>query len=56
MWFLCQHPEVERKLAAEVAAVMGSSSQPSYQQLSEMRYLNAVLKVGCCCWYHHLRG
>ncbi|WIA29722.1 hypothetical protein OEZ86_012202 [Tetradesmus obliquus] len=44
MWYLCQHPEVERRLAAEVAAVLGSSSQPSYQQLSEMRYLNAVLK------------
>ncbi|WIA09641.1 hypothetical protein OEZ85_009029 [Tetradesmus obliquus] len=44
MWYLCQHPQVERRLAAEVAAVLGSSSQPSYQQLSEMRYLNAVLK------------
>jgi hypothetical protein len=45
MWYLCQHPDVERKLAAEVAAVMGTNGQPSYQQLSEMRYLNAVLKA-----------
>jgi hypothetical protein len=45
MWYLCQHPEVEAKLAAEVAAVMGTNGQPSYQQLSEMRYLNAVLKA-----------
>jgi hypothetical protein len=48
MWYLCQHPQVERKLAAEVAAVLGADSQPSIQQLSEMRYLNAVLKVRLC--------
>jgi len=39
------HPEVEAKLVEEVLCVMGPDTQPSYQQLSEMRYLNAVLKV-----------
>ena len=39
------HPEVEAKLVEEVLRVMGPDTQPSYQQLSEMRYLNAVLKV-----------
>jgi hypothetical protein len=39
------HPEVESKLVAEVLRIMGPDTQPSYQQLSEMRYLNAVLKV-----------
>lgn len=48
MWFLTQHPEVEAKLVDEVLRVMGPQCEaPSYQQLSEMRYLNAVLKVGC---------
>jgi cytochrome P450 len=45
MWYLMNHPEVESKLVAEVLGVMGPDTQPSYQQLSEMRYLNAVLKV-----------
>jgi hypothetical protein len=45
MWFLSTHPEVEAKLVDEILGVMGPDSQPSYQQLSEMRYLNAVLKV-----------
>jgi hypothetical protein len=50
-----QHPEVEAKLVAEVLGVMGPDTQPSYQQLSDMRYLNAVLKVrenggACRCW------
>lgn len=44
LWYLMQHPEVEAKLVAEVLGVMGPGAQPSYQQLSDMRYLNAVLK------------
>lgn len=47
MWYLMNHPEVEEKLVAEVMGVMGPDTQPSYQQLTEMRYLNAVLKVRC---------
>lgn len=46
LWYLMKHPEVEAKLVAEVLGVMGPDTQPSYQQLSDMRYLNAVLKVG----------
>lgn len=45
MWYLCLNPEVEQKLAAEIGSVMGDGRQPSYQQLTEMKYLNAVLKV-----------
>jgi hypothetical protein len=45
LWFLMNHPEAEAKLVDEILRVMGSGTQPSYQQLSEMRYLNAVLKV-----------
>lgn len=45
LWFLMNHPESEAKLVDEILRVMGSDTQPSYQQLSEMRYLNAVLKV-----------
>lgn len=45
MYFLTNHPEVEAKLVDEVQRVMGSDTQPSYQQMSDMRYLNAVLKV-----------
>lgn len=45
MWYLMNHPEVESRLVAEALGVMGADTQPSYQQLSEMRYLNAVLKV-----------
>lgn len=63
VYYLCNHPEAERKLADEVVAVMGSCESPSWQQLSEMKYMNAVLKVRCnrqsavvrlgaCC--HHL--
>eukprot|EP00879_Flechtneria_rotunda_P002371 GHRR01002566.1.p1 GENE.GHRR01002566.1~~GHRR01002566.1.p1 ORF type:complete len:637 (+),score=222.18 GHRR01002566.1:182-2092(+) len=44
LWYLCQNPEVEQLLAQEVAAVMGDSSKPTYQQLTEMKYMNAVLK------------
>ncbi len=47
MWYLCCNPKVEQKLAAEILAVMGPDKQPSYQQLADMKYLNAVLKVGC---------
>lgn len=46
MYFLMNHPEVEAKLVDEVLRVLGQDRQPSYQQLTEMRYLNAVLKVG----------
>lgn len=46
LWYLMKHPKVEAKLVAEVLGVMGPDTQPSYQQLSDMRYLNAVLKVG----------
>lgn len=45
MWYLCLNPDVERKLAAEIVSVMGDSRSPSYQQLTEMKHLNAVLKV-----------
>lgn len=50
MWFLTQHPQVEARLVAEILEVMEPDTQPTYQQLSSMRYLNAVLKVGGCMW------
>lgn len=43
---MCLNPDVEHKLAAEIQAVLGDDTVPSYQQLTEMKYLNAVLKVG----------
>jgi cytochrome P450 len=46
LWFMSQHPEIEQKLLDEVMTVMGAASSPTYEQLAEMRYLNAVLKVG----------
>jgi hypothetical protein len=42
---MSQHPEIEQKLLDEVLTVMGAASSPTYEQLAEMRYLNAVLKV-----------
>jgi hypothetical protein len=54
--YLCQNPEAERKLAEEVALVLGpppraradggaaAAVRPSWQQLNEMRYMTCVLK------------
>lgn len=50
MYYLQNHPEDEAKLVDEILRVLGSDTQPTYQQLTEMRYLNAVLKVGL--WVH----
>ncbi|KAF8073217.1 Cyp4v2 [Scenedesmus sp. PABB004] len=44
MYFLCLNPAVEARLTAEIAEVMGPAAEPTYEQLGEMRYLNAVLK------------
>jgi len=46
LWYMTQHPEIEQKLVTEILTVMGEASSPTYEQLTEMRYLNAVLKVG----------
>eukprot|EP00775_Hariotina_reticulata_P011447 gene11447-11593_t len=41
---MSQNPDIEQKLVIEIVTVMDESSSPTYEQLTEMRYLNAVLK------------
>ncbi|CAB4019193.1 cytochrome P450 27C1-like [Paramuricea clavata] len=44
---LSKHPEVQRKAFEEIRLVLGDGQQaPSYQQLSEMKYLRALIKEG----------
>jgi hypothetical protein len=45
VYHLLQNPKVDKKLREEVDAVLGGGSVPTYQQLSEMKFLNMVLKV-----------
>jgi cytochrome P450 len=45
-YLLAQHPEVERRLRAEVLSVIGSGpSNITAELLSKMPYLSAVCKV-----------
>jgi cytochrome P450 len=41
-WLLAQHPEVEKKLHAELAAVLGGRS-PTFDHLPALRYLEMIL-------------
>ena len=45
VYYLLQNPEVDRRLREEVDRVLAGDEAPTYQQLSEMKYLNMVLKV-----------
>jgi len=44
VYYLLQNPEVDRRLREEVDRVLAGAEAPSYQQLSEMKYLNMVVK------------
>lgn len=44
VYCLCRNPEAERKLREEVDAVMKGAEAPTYQQLTEMKYMTMVLK------------
>ncbi|KLO17806.1 cytochrome P450 [Schizopora paradoxa] len=43
VYFLAMHPEVTRRLRAEVIEKVGSTRSPTYDDIREMRYLRAVI-------------
>jgi unspecific monooxygenase len=45
VYYLSQHPAAKARLVAEVDRVMAGAGEPTYQQLTDMKYLNCVLKV-----------
>jgi cytochrome P450 len=54
LYYLGKLPEVERTLAAEIAATLGDRDAPTYDDLDRMPYLNAFVKeVRRTCLHLH---
>jgi len=43
LWYLCNYPEVQRKIQEEVDTVIGRDTLPSYEDRSKLPYLEAVV-------------
>lgn len=40
---LCEHPEVEKRLRAEMLQVVGQDQRPTLEKMREMKYTRAFL-------------
>ena len=54
LWYLCNYPEVQRKIQEEVDTVIGRDTLPSYEDRSKLPYLEAVVhetqRIGVCAF------
>ena len=59
------HPEVQRRAQAEIDSVVGTDRLPSFEDRSQLPYVEAVVKevfrwnpvapLGMCLWFKHRR-
>jgi len=43
LWLLVQNPEVQEKLRQEVSEILAINKNPDYQQVKNLKYLDAVI-------------
>jgi len=51
MYMLSEHPHVVKRLRADILLIVGPDRRPTFQQISELKYLrafvNGSLSTGC---------
>lgn len=50
MYMLTQHPDIEKRLRAEVFDTVGPAGSPTYEHMRQMKYVRAFLNglLSCC--------